>query len=57
MGLDKYKRTPCGFCFVEYYQRPDKYMNYFQNLVILEELSWDYELEEISICTPVVQLY
>lgn len=23
MGLDKYKKTPCGFCFVEYYQRGD----------------------------------
>uniref|UniRef100_A0A224XV42 Nuclear cap-binding protein subunit 2 n=1 Tax=Panstrongylus lignarius TaxID=156445 RepID=A0A224XV42_9HEMI len=23
MGLDKYKKTPCGFCFVEYYQRCD----------------------------------
>ena len=23
MGLDKFKRTPCGFCFVEYYSRPD----------------------------------
>ncbi|XP_031828982.1 cap binding protein 20 isoform X2 [Nomia melanderi] len=23
MGLDKYKKTPCGFCFVEYYQRAD----------------------------------
>eukprot|EP00088_Acartia_fossae_P010394 TRINITY_DN15174_c0_g1_i1.p1 TRINITY_DN15174_c0_g1~~TRINITY_DN15174_c0_g1_i1.p1 ORF type:complete len:162 (-),score=18.14 TRINITY_DN15174_c0_g1_i1:82-534(-) len=23
MGLDKFKRTPCGFCFVEYYQRDD----------------------------------
>ncbi|OAD56399.1 Nuclear cap-binding protein subunit 2, partial [Eufriesea mexicana] len=23
MGLDKYKKTPCGFCFVEYYQRSD----------------------------------
>ena len=23
MGLDKYKKTPCGFCFVEYYQRID----------------------------------
>ncbi|CAH0600289.1 unnamed protein product [Chrysodeixis includens] len=23
MGLDKYKKTPCGFCFVEYYERPD----------------------------------
>merc|ERR1711881_231354 len=21
MGLDKFKRTPCGFCFVEYYTR------------------------------------
>ena len=21
MGLDKFKRTPCGFCFIEYYQR------------------------------------
>ncbi|KAF4520182.1 hypothetical protein B566_EDAN003894 [Ephemera danica] len=23
MGLDKYKKTPCGFCFVEYYHRVD----------------------------------
>merc|ERR1712048_1096472 len=23
MGLDKQTRTPCGFCFVEYYNRPD----------------------------------
>ncbi|XP_046545540.1 nuclear cap-binding protein subunit 2-like isoform X1 [Haliotis rubra] len=23
MGLDKVKKTPCGFCFVEYYERND----------------------------------
>ncbi|XP_030838244.1 nuclear cap-binding protein subunit 2 [Strongylocentrotus purpuratus] len=23
MGLDKIKRTPCGFCFVEYYDREE----------------------------------
>lgn len=23
MGLDKYKKTPCGFCFMEYYTRAD----------------------------------
>lgn len=23
MGLDKFKKTPCGFCFIEYYQRMD----------------------------------
>uniref|UniRef100_T1JFI2 Nuclear cap-binding protein subunit 2 n=1 Tax=Strigamia maritima TaxID=126957 RepID=T1JFI2_STRMM len=23
MGLDKFKKTPCGFCFVEYYERSD----------------------------------
>ena len=23
MGLDKFKRTPCGFCFVEYYNRDE----------------------------------
>jgi len=23
MGLDKFKKTPCGFCFVEYYRRAD----------------------------------
>lgn len=23
MGLDKYKKTPCGFCFIEYYNRED----------------------------------
>lgn len=26
MGLDKYKKTPCGFCLVEYYVRPDAEM-------------------------------
>lgn len=23
MGLDKFKKTPCGFCFLEYYHRGD----------------------------------
>ncbi|KAI1732615.1 RNA recognition motif domain-containing protein [Ditylenchus destructor] len=23
MGLDRKQKTPCGFCFVEYYSRPD----------------------------------
>uniref|UniRef100_A0AC34GY33 Nuclear cap-binding protein subunit 2 n=1 Tax=Panagrolaimus sp. ES5 TaxID=591445 RepID=A0AC34GY33_9BILA len=23
MGIDRYKKTPCGFCFVEYYNRDD----------------------------------
>ena len=23
MGLDRMKKTPCGFCFVEYYHRQD----------------------------------
>lgn len=23
MGLDKFKKTPCGFCFLEYYARED----------------------------------
>lgn len=23
MGLDKFKKTPCGFCFMEYYHRDD----------------------------------
>ena len=32
MGLDRMKKTPCGFCFVEYYRREDamdcmKYIN------------------------------
>ncbi|KAJ3182384.1 nuclear cap binding complex subunit [Geranomyces variabilis] len=32
MGLDRHKKTPCGFCFVEYYHREDaldcmKYIN------------------------------
>ncbi|KAI9009648.1 nuclear cap binding complex subunit [Gaertneriomyces sp. JEL0708] len=32
MGLDRFKKTPCGFCFVEYYNRHDtldclKYVN------------------------------
>jgi RNA recognition motif-containing protein len=32
MGLDKHRRTPCGFCFVQFYTRADtescvKYLN------------------------------
>ena len=23
MGLDRFMKTPCGFCFVEYYRRKD----------------------------------
>lgn len=23
MGLDRFKKTPCGFCFVEYYTHQD----------------------------------
>lgn len=23
MGLDRFQKTPCGFCFVEYYDRVD----------------------------------
>lgn len=23
MGLDRFSKTPCGFCFVEYYTRED----------------------------------
>lgn len=23
MGLDRYAKTPCGFCFVEYYTHQD----------------------------------
>lgn len=23
MGLDRYQKTPCGFCFVEYYTHQD----------------------------------
>ncbi|XP_042908165.1 nuclear cap-binding protein subunit 2 isoform X2 [Parasteatoda tepidariorum] len=23
VGLDRFKKTPCGFCFVEYYERED----------------------------------
>jgi len=26
MGLDKFKRTPCGFCFLDYYLREDAEM-------------------------------
>jgi len=26
MGLDKFKKTPCGFCFMEYYSRADAEM-------------------------------
>ena len=39
MGLDKYKKTPCGFCFVEYYTREDS-----ENCMRLVKLSWTLSL-------------
>jgi len=38
MGLDKVKRTPCGFCFVEYYTRDsaNNAMRWYNRLEILD---------------------
>ncbi|KAK7598092.1 hypothetical protein V9T40_006327 [Parthenolecanium corni] len=46
MGLDKYKKTPCGFCFVEYYLRADaenamRYINATRLDDRIIRLDWD----------------
>ncbi|XP_037946145.1 nuclear cap-binding protein subunit 2 [Teleopsis dalmanni] len=46
MGLDKYKKTPCGFCFVEYYLRSEaenamRYINSTRLDDRLIRVDWD----------------
>merc|ERR1712012_1442437 len=48
MGLDKFKRTPCGFCFVEYYTRQDTeaaqaYINGKSGGQVRDEYRTDYD--------------
>jgi RNA recognition motif-containing protein len=50
MGLDKVKRTPCGFCFVIYYRRADalaaiKYLNgtLLDGRLIRVDIDYGYE--------------
>jgi RNA recognition motif-containing protein len=52
MGLDKIKRTPCGFCFVIYYRRADalaaiKYLNgtLLDGRLIRVDIDYGYEEE------------
>jgi RNA recognition motif len=47
MGLDRVQKTPCGFCFVEYYSRQDaQNCLYFLNGTKLDDrvirADWDY---------------
>ncbi|KYQ93753.1 RNA-binding region RNP-1 domain-containing protein [Tieghemostelium lacteum] len=51
MGLDRIQRTPCGFCFVEYYTREDaedciKYINGTKLDERLIRCDWDYGFRE-----------
>lgn len=51
MGLDRYKLTPCGFCFVEYYRREDaeSCMRYVNGTHLDERLvrtDWDVGFQE-----------
>jgi len=46
MGLDRYRKTPCGFCFVEYYTRKDaedamKYVNGMKLDERIVRADWD----------------
>ena len=49
MGLDKHRKTPCGFCFVVYYTRSDaedavKYLNgtYVDERPIRADFDWGF---------------
>jgi len=51
MGLDKFKKTPCGFCFVEYYQRGEaedclKYINGTKLDDRIIRIDWDVGFKE-----------
>ncbi|EGG25397.1 RNA-binding region RNP-1 domain-containing protein [Cavenderia fasciculata] len=51
MGLDRLQKTPCGFCFVEYYAKEDaadciKYINGTKLDERLIRCDWDYGFKE-----------
>mmetsp|Transcript_21800 Transcript_21800/g.32372 ORF Transcript_21800/g.32372 Transcript_21800/m.32372 type:complete len:191 (-) Transcript_21800:191-763(-) len=51
MGLDRKKRTPCGFCFIEYYDREAaedaiNILNYTRLDDRLLKIDWDYGYTE-----------
>ncbi|XP_046853198.1 nuclear cap-binding protein subunit 2-like [Xenia sp. Carnegie-2017] len=51
MGLDRIKKTPCGFCFVEYYEREDaesatRYINGTRLDDRIVRTDWDVGFEE-----------
>ncbi|GAM22197.1 hypothetical protein SAMD00019534_053720 [Acytostelium subglobosum LB1] len=51
MGLDRIQKTPCGFCFVEYYSKEDaadciKYINGTKLDDRLIRCDWDYGFKE-----------
>eukprot|EP01133_Synstelium_polycarpum_P015614 gene15614-18553_t len=51
MGLDRLQKTPCGFCFVEYYSKEDaadciKYINGTKLDERLIRCDWDYGFKE-----------
>ncbi|XP_062611082.1 nuclear cap-binding protein subunit 2-like isoform X1 [Saccostrea cucullata] len=51
MGLDKVKKTPCGFCFVEYYTREDaeNAMRYINGTRLDDRIirtDWDHGFKE-----------
>ncbi|EFA74823.1 RNA-binding region RNP-1 domain-containing protein [Heterostelium album PN500] len=51
MGLDRIHKTPCGFCFVEYYSKEDasdciKYINGTKLDERLIRCDWDYGFKE-----------
>lgn len=51
MGIDKFKKTPCGFCFVEYEYRNDtedamKYLNGLKLDERIVRVDWDAGFEE-----------
>ncbi|XP_028403191.1 nuclear cap-binding protein subunit 2-like [Dendronephthya gigantea] len=51
MGLDRHKKTPCGFCFVEYYEREDaanatRYINGTRLDDRIIRTDWDAGFEE-----------
>lgn len=55
MGLDKLNKTPCGFCFVDYYNRADaENAMRFLNGTILDDntihTEWDVGFREGRQC-------
>lgn len=57
MGLDRYNRTPCGFCFVEYYSPPLQFQQFCFLFTFLLLIKYIYSVHTVYMFVNVLYIY